>query len=520
MIINREVISEFKNLESLSLSMPESEVPIFQKISELDQKFSNEEYYNLNIEGVIGNISYQRGSEKLIKYAICRLKVKTKNSSDDFVLDKFNYDLGTLLQGKADLLNYSSSDKFLNLVETKDYSEARNYYNKVNEENFALAHTNQANILDNYKRNFEAILLYDKVLKRNPEFGMALGNKAIALYRYYKLSPNKSNLILKIAEDLLKSSLEDPELLEIGGQKAFDEFNRMLNSISLFLKEINFTETSYATISINEYEKFIAENNLFLNFDFGFITDKDSIEDSLFPSFIQKLDEMKTKEGNTKIFSDKVVHSIKIFNQIKEDFTSARFLFYEWSNKDISLQDKSVSWVYTFDYSRNSIKFSVLKMILANLYNILEKIARVVLTYFEINNASDDIYLNHLELEKYKNLLLKTKNYQLLALYDLSKDFHKNKVYNKFQKLRNKLTHSAIDIFELPEKEGDFTFETLYSNIVELFLIVKSAILYASLGIDEEVKMEGKKNKTIPIYITTQKAVFKNSILSDDRGII
>lgn len=512
MNINKEVISEFKKLESLSLSEPESEVPIFQKIPELDQKFSNDEYYNLNIEGVIGNIAYQRGSEKLIKHAICRLKIKSEKFRDNYFLDKFNYDLGTLQQGKADLLNYSSSDKFLNLVETKDYSEARNYYNKVNEENFALAHTNQANILDNHGRNFEAILLYDKVLKSNPEFGMALGNKAKGLIRYYHLSPNKSNLILKIAEDLLKRSLDDSELLEIGGQKAFDEFNQELNSITHFLKEINFTKTIEAALPINEYEKFVTENNLFLNFDFGFITDKDSIEDSLFPSFIQKLDEMKSKEGNTKIFSEKVIHSIKIFNQIKEDFTSTRFLFYEWINKDISSQDNKVSWVYTFDYSRNSIKHGVLKMILTNLYNILDKVARVVLTYFEINNASDDIYLNHLESEKYKNVLLKTKNYQLLALYDLSKDFHKNKVYNKFQKLRNKLTHSAIDIFELPEKEGDLTLEALNENILELFLIVKAAILYASIGIEEETEKEIQEKAVAQIPIELQNRVFKDKV--------
>jgi len=481
--VNQEVMIEFEKLAQIANIENCKDELIFKKVNELDLKFGVDNDYSFNIEGVLGNLAYDIGNEKLIKFAIQRLKEKLRLSKAEWTKDKFNYDLGTLILNKADLLN-PYPPKFSNLLEAKEYDEARNFYNNVNGEHFASAQTNQANILDKFGRNFEAILLYDKVLNRNSNFGMALGNKGKALEYYYKLSPSKNKFILQIAKDLFMKALEDKNIFEIGGQQAFNIFSERLESISLFLEDNSIKQTFISSFSISSYEEFILKKNLFLNFDFGIVLDEHSFEDSLFPLFLQRIESKLNDKGKSNITSNNANNAIKVFNQIKEDYVSARLLFYEWKTKDVSMYDKKVSWIYTFDFSRNSIKHGILKIVLTSLYNILDKVARVILTYFEIKKPSEDIYLKDLESPDFKNLLIKTENYQLLALHSLSKDFHGKRVYSKFQKLRNKITHNSVDIVEISANEnGNYVIEDLRNDIIELFLIVKSAILYTSIGI-------------------------------------
>ncbi len=507
--INKEALVEFEKLAQIANLSEINEEFIFKKVNELDLKYAADNYYSFNIEGILGNLAYDIGSEKLIKFAIHRLKEKLRISNDEWTKDKFNYDLGTLILGKADLLNPYTS-KFLNLLEAKDYDEARNFFNNVSGEHFAPAQTNQANILDKFGRNFEAILLYDKVLIRDSNFGMALGNKAKSLVYYYELSPYKSNFILEMARNLLVEALHDKDILEIGGQQAFNFFSWRLQSITFFLKENSNNQVANHNFPINSYEKFILENNLFLNFDFGLVQDKNSFEDSLFPAFVQRLEPQTNDNVRGRIFSDNVDNAIKVFNQIQEDYVSVRLLFYEWKTKDVSKYDKKVSWIYTFDFSRNSIKHGILKLILTSLYNILDKVARVVLTYFEIKKSSEDIYLHDLESPDFKKLIKKTENYQLLALHSLSKDFHEKRVYSKFQKLRNKITHNTIDIVEIPTNENsNYIIEDLCDDILELFLIVKSAILYTSIGINEETEKENQNKVLGQLPITFQDRIFR-----------
>lgn len=111
------------------------------------------------------------------------------------------------------------------LIESEELIKARNCYSRVQTgHEYIVANTNAASILDSYSRNYEALLLYDQVLERHPDFGMAMGNKAVALKYFFDLSPTGNPEVLLTARDLLKAALLKPDTIQNGGRTALMSF--------------------------------------------------------------------------------------------------------------------------------------------------------------------------------------------------------------------------------------------------------------------------------------------------------
>ncbi len=507
-IMNEQMVEDLEELTRFGFENQKNVELILKKVNQLDNKYSSHLYYYLNVEGELSNLALDINSIKLINFVIKRLKEKIKKVTDKENKNKFKYELGTSYQSKAILENPYPTN-FEKLVEQTEYSTARDYFNQVEGNFFSSAQTNQASILDKYGRNFEAILLYEKVLRNEPTFGMALGKKANAIYFYYHLSPYKDYRLLTLIKNLLSEALlQEEQILKIGGENALTHFKNKLNHITNFLADGNVTTIDNKDYIITDYENFVLKNNLFLNFDFGFIIDEQSLVDNLNPPLTQ---DAKVNSNGEPIFSDKTRTTFKIFNQIHEDFASLRYLFYEYSNKTTSELDEKVRFIYTHDYSKNSIHYGILKIILSALNNILDKIARAAFTYFEVER-NDNIYFKDIENKFFKQIVLNKKNYQLLALYHLAKDFNKDKVYFKFKDLRNKITHETVDIFENDVYETpSYSIDHLKIDILDLFLIVKSAILYLFLAIETDTKKNDESENRISLNVTFQREIFPKS---------
>ncbi|MGK0289130.1 MAG: hypothetical protein ACI86H_000557, partial [bacterium] len=369
--------------------------------------------------------------------------------------------------------------------------------NSDNLDYYSRALTNTANILDKFGRNYESIHAYEKILNVDPNFGMALGNKAQALDYYNRLSPKLSLTLMTYSSQLINKALNDERVLQIGGKVAIDSFNEYKK----FYKEFFITNNISSSIprlpkSTSKYHKFVLKQNLFLNFDFGLYYNEESLSDNFFPNFIDDI--QKSINSRTSIMSDKIYFCFHIFNQLLEDFTTARSSFYRaiYETQEV---DKSIQYIYTYDYSSHSEKHGLLKSVFATLYNTLDKIAHLIKFYFhddEINSNNIDIYFDWLTTQDFKEIIKNSKNYQLLALLDLALDFKPNGQYFKFNKVRNRITHSFLSITELFYTQNkdyvDFEIDedSFIQNIHQLFIIVKAAIMYSIIAIYHENKEE------------------------------
>jgi hypothetical protein len=105
--------------------------------------------------------------------------------------------------------------------------------------------------------------------------------------------------------------------------------------------------------------------------------------------------------------SKKTYFCFQTFNQLLEDFTAARYNFYQALNLKHKKLDSRVQYIYTLDYTQHSLKYGILKSVFATLYNCLDKIANIIKFYFsneEININKIEIYFDWLTKNFFKNL--------------------------------------------------------------------------------------------------------------------
>ena len=201
-----ELQCDYENLSTFSINNKIEDNYIFNEIGKLDKKYRNlDEHFN-SIEGLICNIGKDQKSIRILNYAIKRLKDK----KDKLNSNKYHYDLGNSIYSKA-LLGIEIDNKITSFFNFHNViQEAKINFCKVRKDKTILyekALTNLSNIYSIYGRNYEAINLYSEVLKSNPKFGIALGQKAISIAEYTVLAPQQSFLLLNTAYNLLKSAL-------------------------------------------------------------------------------------------------------------------------------------------------------------------------------------------------------------------------------------------------------------------------------------------------------------------------
>jgi len=548
--INEKVIvtlREFRN------SIKNGEIPIegedfFRKVSLLDKKFKREPCYELNVNGFLVDLGWDFRQEKWISFALERLLKYKETVKDNYKLNKINYDIGNAYYWIASLKNRVKYRGFLTglkkkekesydrdkiqtsiLLEIDEYSKARRYYNKVflKTENFYFrAKTNSTNILDTFGRYYESVYLYDHVLQYDSRFGMALGNKANAILYYYYLLPKKYKIpqLLINARDLLEKALEDDRVKNIGGEEAIEGFRNSSEGLNTIIEENNIKILNKSKEKLNKYQRFVLDSNLYLNYHFGFFINEQSLKDNLTPPFLSKRLNESTNENlaNYCGFDENIFCSIKQLNQIVEDFVSARYLYYLIICGNLGrVSPDMTEYIYTNDYTRNKLEYGILKTIYTKLFNILDKVANFIFTYYDIHN-SEDVYFHNLTDERFKCLVKNKGNRQVLALYSLSMDFQAGYQYNYLKGIRNSITHEYLDIDEMGvnfkdnESKKRIYKENFISDIQLLFEITKSAILYSVLPLEKEFEKVGNadRSKIGMIRILKQSEIYKD--LDDD----
>jgi len=390
--------------------------------------------------------------------------------------------------------------------------------------------TNLGNLLDHIGRFVEAIEQWEHALAIDPSFGMAVGNRGFALPYYARNLYDSGHAVcfLQEAQTALETALKLP--LERG---AHDGFRRSLEDINARLREAGVTERAHEkefslgdTPEEIEYRLWCLKNRLFLNSlnDLGALSV--AARDLLLPpSMVTKIDEGP--------------HLVGFFNQLKQEFVSARHQYYEGVTSDgIHFSDKDVLLFNTLDYPTYSRAVENVKASFRIVYSLFDKIAYFLNDYMRLGINERSVYFKtfwYAEQRKQNGLRAefeKRLNWPWRGLFWLSKDLFEERP--EFQDLvdpdarrlytvRQHLEHKYLKLhqFGIPAKpkqhtgvadpfQDELAFSIdrrdLEGKTLRVLKLARAALIYLSLGMHGEEMRRAKERgegKVLPMYLPT-----------------
>ncbi|MBU1033164.1 hypothetical protein KJ937_04530 [Patescibacteria group bacterium] len=363
---------------------------------------------------------------------------------------------------------------------------------------------NLGNSLDTLGRGIEAIHAYNKALRLSKNFPMAVVNRAKALRAFAEISDKHRPSIYITAYQDIKSVLDNPKLVQVGGPEAKKAFERELAYIeSRFqdksLLKKNIKHPRYKTKGLTKFEKyyldFCSQERLFLNFHIHDDHCEAAIEDPVFIRLITKVDD-----------NDTFYNFAKQLNQIKEDYAVARLNLVQsqYKQKAFNNISKRTSYVYALDYSQFNLYLGLLKSAFKDAFNILDKIAVFINDYYDLGLKENNIYFTTTSVWENKGVIrkevLNSENLSLYALYDVYRDFKSNR-YQKIKQIRNALTHRRLIVFDSSITSADdnvdkhnIDSDTFFQETVDLMRLTKATIIYLINFVNTEEEKKKKAN--------------------------
>jgi tetratricopeptide (TPR) repeat protein len=352
--------------------------------------------------------------------------------------------------------------------------------------------TNLGNLFSHIGRVVEAQEYFNLCLNTNNKFGMAIGNRGFGLFHYARIvfDPVHQFIFLQYARKYLLESLNCPDVYLEAKQDFYSKAKHIetaypINDLNDFKTYNNY----YKGLKQEEidYRTWCAEHRLFVNPLNDIFTDSVVANDCLFtPSMV-----LSSKE--------KPIYQT-IYNQIKQEYVSARFLFYEslFSN-NTHFSDKDVTLMDTLDYSAYSLNVEKTKIAFRVCYSIFDKIAYCLNLYFKLeNNKSKKVtfrniwYKNFYKDQGLNQSLSQSENWALRGLYWLSKDLYEKDFdaviepqAKEIAKIRNYIEHKSfkvVESFNSNHTEETETYEIDRDLFIEKTLKViklsRSALMY------------------------------------------
>lgn len=374
--------------------------------------------------------------------------------------------------------------------------------------------TNLGNIMDEVGRPIESIEYKNKALDLIPSFPMAIGNKGICLFHYGNMLYDVGHKIVffKFAHSNLKTALS----LELhpSARSAFKKYAEIIESLLMpdELKEYIDVDNSSLGDTEDEarYRKWVLDSKLFLN----------PLND-LGPYPIASQDVLGPPPIVAPINSG--VNYIGYFNQLKQEFISARYLFYEGiTTHHPHFSDKDAHIFNTYDFSSCSLSSEKMKIAFRSSYSIFDKIAYLLNSYLNLFIKYDSVtfrtmwYNNNKTSKVLRKKFQHRNNWPLLGLFWLSKDLFEEMFEDtiepearKLLEIRNNIEHRYFKLHNKRLFESYFLFSVglndplAYSmyrpefeeKTLKLLKLVRAALIYLSLSIHVE-ELSKKKSRT------------------------
>jgi len=415
-------------------------------------------------------------------------------------------------------------------------------------------YVNYAICLDDCGRCIAALPNYFKALKIDKQFGMALGNIGLTYSWYARLVYDKGHryYLHQYAYRYLKEAISYPDSLHPEAFKVFSDAisGYVPGSFTNFLEQpLKLKKGTSEEIEIQSYRlggfkvlskaifestpAFIKKILQHLPLKKGISEDKEEqnyrqwvLESHLFLHPLNDLPDHNFCYATDFLHLPNIIFGINenpvclgIFNQIKQEYIFARYLYYESLHilEKPHFADKDTYLVDTLDYSLYSIRLEKMKTAFRILYSLLDKVAFFINCYFNIGLDESEINFNTfwkkvkstLQNEKYVDL---TQNTPLNAICWIRKDFYEklcespNPDAKYLKDLRHALEHKYVKICLAKELMQDtryiddlakyYSEQELRDHTLSMLNIVREVIIYLVMAVEIEEKNKASKIKT------------------------
>jgi len=490
----------------------------------LDVKHPHNKLIQFAKVGLLIDIGFGLQKQRIIKQGLKTGKILLKDESckRNFPTISFNMANGFyslfILESKSSYIPLKPYDN-QNLQNSKKYF--RIAINSIDTLDFLTkikTLTNYANLLDTLYRGIEAMNAYDKCLALKPGFPMALGNKAMQLMNFARISGEYQAAIFITAYQMLTKAIEQKSLIEYGGLGAKKTFKTVMENIekqfedkSVLSKPISHSILNFSDVPKFEesYFEFCIKENLFLNFHIHEPRCEAALKDSVFISLIVSQGD---EENARNLFN--------FINHLKEDYAVARMTLFltKYKNKsfdDISLKTK---YVNTCDYLGFNLYLGLIKNSFKQSFDILDKIANFINLYSGLGLDENKVKFYATTNEgciwkedgQIRSEFIDMDNKGFFALYDIFLDFISQE-YLEFIQIRNAITHRKLLVFHSNLENTKFNADTceiglliLEKTTIELLYLIRAAIIYLINFVEiEERRKAGNRKDIPPLYFNS-----------------
>lgn len=381
-------------------------------------------------------------------------------------------------------------------------------------------HTNLANSFDFCGRFVSAMENWNKAIKIDEDFGMALGAKGNSMI-YHGLNSlyddGHRSIYFGFGYKNLKRAIQfqiEPNALHDYKRKV-QHLKTQYSWVMDYHPDLN-TLSQFSSKEEELYRKWCLENTLFLNplNDLGIYSIANHDPFAL-PSMV--------------IASAKAGSYHSFFNQIKQEYIASRlFLFEGYSYTSEHYADKGVLKYDMLDSSVHSIQIEHMKIAFRMAYSLFDKISYFLNYYLDLGIKEHEVNFRKIWFDRKGGLretFVRKRNLMFRALYWVSKDlFYDDEQYkvvleldaSELVKIRNYVEHKSFRVYEqgllsaiAPEMLSDkisysISSEDLYMKTLKVIKIAREAIIYLSLGIHWEERERGSGDNMPSINLETK----------------
>lgn len=383
--------------------------------------------------------------------------------------------------------------------------------------------TNLGNAMDHVGRFVEAVSYWHKAMTVWPDFGMAVGSLGFGLAHYARVLYDEGHrfLFCQYAYYYLLTAVQSKEVY-MEAKQGFLETAKIVED--RYGREQLLTPAELDKFSLgrskNEktYRQWCIAHSLFINPLNDFIHANIVAYDVFFLPAITAPREQPP-----------VYHTI--YNQLKQEYVSARFLFYESVHPGKPhFSDRDNLQMDTLDYAVYSLSSEKMKIAYRLCYSLFDKIAYLINEYFKIGLdpggvSFKKIWYQTKNKERIINpVLMDSQNWALRGLYWLSKDLIEGdtdfalSILPEAQQLsgiRNYIEHKSfrlVNIGEMGVFENGLTMQISRYEMEEktmvLMKMARAAIMYLSFAINIE-EQKSVKGPAMPIHFNGLDHQFK-----------
>lgn len=382
---------------------------------------------------------------------------------------------------------------------------------------------NFSNLLCNNGRIIKAIE-YLSIFFSN-QFPMGNGNLGMKIFEYARLyyDPGHQAILLcksyKSIQDAIKNPSEYPEKEYF--EKALNEYSKKITDIltSKYLNKNRVTDLvdpyDDSCDEEAEYRHWIASNKLALN-----VLNDVSVSNLVGYDPIH----LPTIIGGKKA---RELHGL--FNQIKQEYVSARFLAYEGLTKrEPHFSDRDVLLINTLDYPVYGLGIEKIKAAYRAIYALFDRIAYFLNEYFQLGIGRKKVNYYRIwhpkktEEDERKLTDYAESNYPLLGLWWLFKDIrcidvdgsNIDKRMDNISSIRNAMEHryfKVIDDINPVETNDGLTYKINFLKFeaatIDLLKYAREAIILTVLSVDceeqkKEVQLENQQKIALPMHMS------------------